>query len=165
MAGKTQTGDMAAAARRFYRLAKGVEIAATTVTKEQALDVQYCLAKETPVDVATARSNWRISIGRPLTGRISAYRPYTSRHKHPYGLGGSKSERRNLAAVTDQGRSRLATYTKGSIYVSNALPYIGRLGAGHSKQSAAGWIPRSIFLAVNRTKPKIKMIFDKEFSK
>lgn len=165
MAGANQTGDMGAAARRFFRLAKGVEIAASTVTKTQALDVQYELARETPVDVATARSNWRLSVGRPLTGRIRAYSPFISRHKSPYGTGGSKSERRNLNAVVEQGKSRLATYTKGSIYVSNALPYIGRLDKGHSPQSGSGFISRAVHLAVSRTKPKIKTIFDKEFKK
>lgn len=165
MAGKTQSGDMAAASRRFFRLARGVEVATTTVTKEQALDVQYALAKETPVDVATARSNWRISVGRPLTGRINAYRPYPSRHRRPYGPGGSKSERANLSAVIEQGKARLATYKGGTIYVSNALPYIGRLNRGWSKQSSPGWIARAVLTATLRTRPKIKMIFDKEFSK
>lgn len=165
MAGATQTGDMNAAGRRFFRLARGVEIAALTVTKMQALDVQYELAKETPVDVATARSNWRISVGRPLVGRIAAYRPYPSRHRKPYSGGGSKSETANLSAVADQGKSRLYTYTKGSIYVSNALPYINRLNKGHSSQSSAGWVARSVLAATLRTKPKIVPIFEKEFSK
>lgn len=165
MAGKTQIGDMAAASRRFFRLAKGVEVATLTVTKEQALDVQYELARATPVDVATARSNWRISVGRPLTSRIAAYSPYPSRHRKPYGSGGSKAERANLMGVVNQGRARLATYTKGSIYVSNALPYIGRLNRGHSPQASAGFVPRAILLATNRTRPKIRMIFDKEMSK
>lgn len=156
---------MAAAGRRFFRLARGVEVAATTVTKEQALDVQYELARNTPVDTATARSNWRISIGKPLTGRIGAYKPYPSRHRPPYGPGGSKSERANLSAVTAQGKARLKSYVKGSIYVSNAIPYIGPLDRGHSSQTSAGFVARSILIATGRTKPKIKMIFDREMSK
>lgn len=156
---------MAAAARRFFRLAKGVEVASFTVTKEQALDAQYLLAKDTPVDVATARSNWRISVGRPTSGKIPAYRPYVSRHRAPYRGGGSKSERTNLAGVVSQGKSRLAKYTKGSIYISNNLPYIGPLDRGHSSQSSPGWVSRAVLGAVLRTTPKIKPIFDKEFSK
>jgi len=156
---------MAAASRRFYRLAKGVEIASLTVTKEQALDAQYFLAKETPVDVGTARSNWRISVGRPLVGRIRAYSPYASRHRWPYGAGGSKSEGANLRGVMEQGRNRLARYTKGSIYITNTMPYIGPLDRGHSRQSSPGFVSRAILLATNRTRPKIKPIFDKEFSK
>lgn len=165
MAGANQTGDMAAARRRFYRLAKGVEVAAATVTKQQALDVQYLLARETPVDVATARSNWRISVGRPLTGRISAYSPYPSRHRPPYGGGGSKGETANLGSVLSQGSSRLATYKKGSIYVSNALPYIETLDKGHSKQSSPGWVARAVYASLSKTQREIKSIFDKEFSK
>lgn len=165
MAGLTQSGDMAAAAKRFYRLAKGVEVATFTVTKEQALDAQYLLAKDTPVDVATARSNWRISISRPLTGRIKAYKPYSSRHRKPYGSGGSKSEGANLSAVMNQGKTRLAAYKGGSIYISNNIPYIGPLDRGHSSQTSAGFVARAVAQSILRTSPKIKSIFDKEFSK
>lgn len=165
MARETQTGDMAAAARRFYRLAAGVEVATFTVQKEVALDTQYMLARETPVDVGTARSNWRISIGRPLRGRIRAYHPYPSRHRKPYGPGGSKSERANLSAVLNQGIGRLANYTKGSIYISNTVPYIGPLDRGHSPQANPGFVARAILAASIRTKPKIKPIFRRELSK
>lgn len=156
---------MEAAAARFFRLAKGVEVAAATVSKEQALDVQYMLAKETPVDVGTARSNWRLSVGRPLTGRISAYVPYPSRYRRPYGSGGTKSESANLQGVLEQGRNRLATYKTGSIYVSNAIPYIGPLDRGHSRQAESGFISRAILAATLRTQPKIVPIFEKELSK
>ena len=156
---------MAAAARRFFRLQKGVEIAATTATKEQALDVQYALAEDTPVDVGTARSNWRISVWRPLTGRIAAYRPFMSRHRPPYTGGGSKGERGNLAGVANQGRTRLKIYKYGSIYVSNTVPYIGPLDAGHSSQTSSGFVSRAVLKAMMRTKPKLKPIFEKEFSK
>lgn len=155
---------MAAAGRRFFRLARGVEVAVLTVTKEQALDVQYELAKNTPVDVATARSNWRIAISRPHVGKIKAYRPFRSRHKPPYPSGGTMAERANLQAVKAQGIARLRTYTKGSIYISNNLPYIGPLDRGHSPQSS-GFVSRSIMTATSRTKAKIKPIFDRELSK
>lgn len=162
---KRETGDMAAAAKRFYRLARGVEIAAFTIAKEQALDAQYLLAKNTPVDVATARSNWRISVGRPLVGRIKAYSPYPSAHRPPYVRVGTRSETANLQGVVNQGRARLATYTKGSIYISNTLPYIGRLDKGHSKQTRAGFVARSVQQAANTTRRKIPKIFQQELSK
>lgn len=165
MAGVNQAGDMAAAARRFFRLAKGVEVAVFTITKEQALDAQYFLAKNTPVDTATTRSNWRISIGRPLSGRIRAYSPYLSRHRPPYAGGGSKGESVNLNAVVAQGKARLATYKGGSIYITNNMPSIGPLDKGHSKQTSAGFVARAVFNALRKTTPKIKPIFAKEFSK
>jgi hypothetical protein len=165
MPGANQSGDMEAAAARFFRLAKGVEVATTTVSKEQALDVQYALAADTPVDVGTARSNWRISVGRPLTGRIGAYLPYPSRYRKPYGAGGSKSESANLAAVQEQGITRLSTYKTGSIYVTNTVPYIGPLDRGHSHQTEAGFIERAVLIATLKTSTKIGPIFEKEFSK
>ncbi len=165
MVGAVQTGGMEEASARFFRLARGVEVATLTVTKEQALDVQYQLAKETPVDVGTARSNWRISIGRPLIGRIGAYVPYGSRYRKPYGSGGNIGEGANLAGVMAQGRARLASYKTGSIYVTNALPYIGPLDDGHSKQAAPGFIARAVYAATVQTKVKVEPIFNKEFEK
>lgn len=164
---------MAEAGRRFFRLAKGVEIAAFTVSRTQALDVLYLLARDTPVDVGTARSNWRISVGRPLSGKIRPYLPYQSRHRAPYGPGGSKSESANLNAVMRQAQVRLGTYkgqltgftAKGSIYINNTLPYIGPLDRGHSRQTTAGFVARAILAGTTRTRPKIKPIFDKEFDK
>lgn len=165
MAGSTQSGDMATAAKRFFRLAKGVEVATINVTKEQAADAVYFLAKDTPVDVATARSNWRVGISRPLVGRIQAYFPYRSRHSAPYGPGGRKSEKSNLNATVSAARLKLSKYVKGSIYISNNMPYIGPLDRGHSKQTSAGFVARAVLAAVAKTKPKIDKIFDKEFIK
>lgn len=156
---------MEAAARRFFRLAKGVEVAAFKIQKEQSLDALYFLAKNTPVDVAKARSNWRIGVGRPLTGVIRAYFPYPSRHRPPYGGGGSKGESANVNAVVNAGKIRLSTFKGGTIYISNNVPYIGPLDRGHSKQTSAGFVSRAIMNAVRRTTPKIKPIFAKEFSK
>lgn len=165
MAGANQSGDMAAASRRFFRLARGVEVASFTVTRQQALDAQYLLAKDTPVDVGTARSNWRISIGRPLVGRIRAYFPYPSRHKKPYGRGGMKGEGANLSGVVNQGLTKMSRYTKGSIYITNNVPYIGPLDRGHSKQTSAGFVARAVFESTLKTAPKISAIFTKELSK
>jgi hypothetical protein len=156
---------MEEASARFFRLAKGVEVATLTVTKEQALDVQYQLAKDTPVDVGTARSNWRISVGRPLVGKIAAYSPYPSRYRKPYGSGGNIGEGANLAGVISQGRNRLASYKSGSIYVTNALPYIGALDNGHSRQTSPGFIAHAVYAATSETRTKIEPIFNKEFSK
>lgn len=146
-------------------MAKGVEVAAIKVAVQQSLDAQYLLARDTPVDVGRARSNWRISVGRPLSGAIPAYRPYPSRHLPPYVSIGSKSERANLNAVMAQGKARLARYVKGPVYISNNLPYIGPLDRGHSRQTSAGFVLRAVTAATVRTAPKIKPIFDKEFSK
>ena len=145
-------------------MANGVEVATIKVTVEQALDVQYLLAKGTPVDVATARSNWRINIGRAYAGKVRAYSPYPSRHRKPYGSGGSISETSNLNQVVAQGKSRLAGYKSGSIFISNNVPYIGVLNRGHSPQSS-GFVARAVSESVSRTRGKIPKIFDKELSK
>lgn len=156
---------MAAAAKRFFRLAKGVEVASIKVTKQQALDALYLLARDTPVDTAKSRSNWRIGLGRPLTSVVSAYRPYASRHRPPYAGGGSKGESSNLNAVVAVGALKLIRYQKGSIYISNNVPYIGPLDRGHSSQTSAGFVARAVLGSINMTEPKVKDIFDEEFSK
>ena len=156
---------MKAASVRFYRLAKGFEVCSIRIPVTQALDAQLLLAKETPVDVGTARSNWLASIGRPRTGRIRAYSPYQSRHKKPYGAGGSKGEGANLSGVQSQGRNALANYKKGSIYISNNLPYIGPLDRGHSRQTSAGFVTRAVMQAQKKTAAAIPNIFKEELSK
>jgi hypothetical protein len=146
-------------------LAKGVEVAAVLVTKEQAVDALYLLAKETPVDQAIARSNWRVGVGRPVSGVVAPFRAFPSRHKPPYGAGGSKGERSNLNAVVAAAKSRLSRYSKGSIYLSNNVKYIGPLDRGWSPQTPSGFVARAVMASIGKTAPKIKKIFDKEFSK
>lgn len=92
------------------------------------------LAVATPVDTGKARSNWRVSIGGPITSEIETFGP------------GSTASASAIAA----GFSIFARYVPGQdIYIRNNVPYIGALNRGHSKQAPPGYIEAAVDRAVD----------------
>jgi hypothetical protein len=108
-----------------------------------ALAVLAAVAKGTPVDVGTARSNWQLTLGNIATGLRAAFSPYESRWRG--GQGGSISETQNQAGVVWQAASLLKGRKDDQpIYITNNSPYIEVLNQGHSKQAPAGFIEAGI---------------------
>lgn len=96
--------------------------------KEITLAVTANLVEDTPLDTGWARNNWVPRIGVP-----------------PEGVAGS----RDAVSGAAQGAglaSVAATYAldKGSVFISNNVPYISALNDGHSKQAPSGYVQRSI---------------------
>ena len=88
----------------------------------------------TPIDTGWARANWAPSIGAPNLG--PAPRP-------PDG-GASVGPQ---AAASAAGVAELAaTYRlrRGPVFISNHVPYIERLNAGHSRQAPPGFVQAAI---------------------
>lgn len=81
----------------------------------------------TPVDTGWARANWVPNIGSPINS--------------PVGEPGKPSP-----GAQQAGQAALVRYKlgQGPIYITNAVPYIGRLNAGHSKQAPAGFIQLAV---------------------
>lgn len=96
-----------------------------------AFSITAELVEATPVDTGWARANWVPRRGAPQLVPV----------------GSPQNVDRSAAA---QGQASLARYSifDGSIFISNNVPYIGRLNAGHSKQAPAGFIQRSIFRGI-----------------
>lgn len=92
------------------------------VTKKKrliGLKVLRGVVLKTPVDTGRARSNWQLSINIPKT---------------------DVKKTTNNTAVAD-GNNTLRTIKLGEdIYITNNLPYIGRLERGHSKQAPRGMV-------------------------
>jgi len=89
----------------------------------------------TPIDTGWARNNWVPSIGTPLESPV-----------------GSPDNPAAAAAARDAGIAEVLTrYTlsDGVIFISNNVPYIGRLNDGSSTQSPAGFIQAAILRAVS----------------
>lgn len=86
----------------------------------------------TPIDTGWARNNWVPAIGAPLEAPVAT--PETT---------SPGAQRGALAQVA--ARYRLA---QGPIFISNNVPYIGRLNDGHSQQSPAGFIQAAITRAI-----------------
>ncbi len=93
----------------------------------------------TPVDTGWARANWIPTVGQT--------RVFPS---------GSRKDVTN--AAQDAGVADVAanyTLDRGTVYISNSVPYIGLLNLGHSPQASPGFVQRAILEAVAQVeKPK-----------
>ncbi len=91
----------------------------------------------TPVDTGWARANWVPGIATPFQGTV-----------------GTRQEAKQSGANEAVAQSGLgtvaATYTleKGSVFISNNVPYIGELNAGTSDKAPAGFVERAAIEAV-----------------
>lgn len=110
---------------------KNVEIAlekATVETQQKVvLVVDSALVLGTPVDTGRARGNWLPSIGTP-------------------------DDRQILDAVDKGGMNAINAATGkanelkfgDTFYISNNLPYIGKLEDGHSRQAPQGFVQKAL---------------------
>lgn len=125
-----------------YAQALGDDVA--KYQQDIALSVLAAVAKGTPVDVGTARSNWQLTIGTIASGLRNAFSSYASRWRGG-GQGGSISETQNQAAVVWSAASLLKGRKDDQpIYITNNSPYIEVLNQGHSKQAPAGFVEAGI---------------------
>lgn len=133
-------------------------------TREMAVFAIAELAKSTPIDVGTARSNWTATIGTTSITTRKAFAPYPSRHRPPYGPGGSMGEGRNQAgAVWSAAAAIKGKQPEQAVYIDNNLPYIQRLNQGHSKMAPAGFIERALERARQRGMDHARKLFRERF--
>ena len=108
--------------------------------KRAAVAADQTAVLKTPVDTGRARSNWVVSIGVPRTDAPkSAKGP-----RGGQGRRGVKTDATNEAL--EDGRATILGYKlgKGGIFISNNVPYIGRLDAGSSAQAPQGMTSAAI---------------------
>lgn len=112
-----------------------IDKAGERVVKRLATSVNAELIKATPVDTGWARANWIFSIGQPIAG--------------PAGAPGKVGPARQAQS---SGVARVLVYklNQGVIWLSNNVPYIQVLNAGHSKQAPAGFIEAAIDRGVRK---------------
>lgn len=132
----TAVGEAADALQR--KLQALVERAA----KALILEVNRELRKKgtgTPVDTGHARAAWIPAVGAPNL-------------VEPVGADGS---------LASAGAAQVMAFKlgQGVLYLSNVVPYIGRLNAGHSKQAPALFVERAIAAAVATVKAKTGVDF------
>lgn len=113
----------------------------TRLVRAVAIAADQAVVSATPVDTGRARSNWVAQIGAQFSGVIDAYAP---------GAGGSTGQQ-NVQAALDQAERVINQYTSGfdqAIYITNNLPYIGRLNEGYSAQAPANFVELALIEAV-----------------
>jgi len=107
---------------------------AVSVTKEIVIG--------TPVDEGTARSNWRMGLGRGLRSVIAAHSPYPKGSK---GGGAGRGETVNAAKTIAAAKTVIQRRLPGQTMVlSNSVPYIGDLNSGSSRQAPALFVEAGI---------------------
>lgn len=95
-----------------------------------ALRILSVVVPATPVDTGRARGNWQTSIGSPLLGE-------TGRLDKTGGV------------TINAGRAALSgRKAEQTIYITNNVPYIGRLNDGYSAQAPANFVERAIKIAL-----------------
>lgn len=142
--------DLSYLAKRLDQIAVAVTKDVNQFVADVVLNVQYDVAKSTPVDEGVARSNWVVRVGTPTALMRRAYSPYFPRRKG--GPGGTVSEGRNLAAAHAQGQAAIARRKPDQpVYITNNAPYIVALNQGFSRQAPAGFVQTGILTALRST--------------
>lgn len=116
------------------------------VVRKCALVIDGAVVLATPVDTGRARSNWVVSLDQPVTTTREPYRPGKAR----------STEGENSRAALAQGQMAIARYTPQNreIFITNNLPYIGRLNNGYSGQAPAGFVETAVLQGVNAVSPE-----------
>lgn len=109
------------------------------------LNITANLVETTPVDLGWARANWVPAIGVPFTGNAGAVDPDDA--------GVSAQGARQQAAIAAMTAYKLG---RGSVFISNNVPYIGRLNAGSSRQAPAGFVQGAVREGVAQTAKQLR---------
>lgn len=120
-------------------IVRGLNKLAERVVIKIAFDVVANLVETTPVATGWARANWVPAIGSPLVTDLSGI-PATTQ--------GALSAKGQQDAAT----AGLLGYKlgKGSVFISNNVPYIIPLNMGSSKKAPSGFVQRAIRKAVTQ---------------
>lgn len=133
-------------AKNIRQRAVTVERNVNEAVRKVALVVDRELVLSTPVDTGRARSNWLVNVGSPNTDKIE---PYVK------GEGGSSATANVQAALAQAESAVQKRKPQQDIYISNNLPYIGKLNEGSSAQAPAQFVETAVqaaVTAVNKTR-------------
>lgn len=103
------------------------------VIRKVAFDMGARIIMRTPVDTGRARGNWLLGLGSP-----QFYSARADKHKTPV-----NDQGRGQSSAKDSLLNGLQAFeaTSGqSIFITNSVPYIGKLEYGSSKQAPAGMV-------------------------
>ena len=127
--------------RNIRKIGSRIENNAVALTKAVAKKSLTSLVEGTPVDAGDARSNWRVSLGNPTKSVIPAFAPGKN-----LGIG----ERRNARAAIQAGFATINLLKVGlksgtgqagqAVFITNSIPYLGRLRNGYSGQQPNDWV-------------------------
>jgi len=136
------TSDLHQFDARMKALGRTIAANSDKLVRKCALAIDGAVILATPVDTGRARSNWQVSLNEPNSATREPYAP---------GLAGSTGGANAQAAIA-QGQAVIPQYTyeraQAGVFITNNLPYIGRLNNGHSAQAPAGFVEKGIMVGV-----------------
>ncbi len=136
------TSDLHQFGERMKQLGKRVADNSDRLVRKCALAIDATVVLATPVDTGRARANWQVSLNDP---KNSTRDPFST------GAGGSTGGQNARAAMAEaQVVIDGYTYERSPVglFITNNLPYIGRLNNGHSAQAPAGFVEKGILVGV-----------------
>ncbi len=110
--------------KRMNIRANKVVFGARLAVRRAALAADRTVVDVTPLDTGRAKGNWIVSVGNPDHSTF-------------------EEGQANAASAIAQGKSVIEGWTKGTIFISNSLPYIGKLEDGWSQQAPDGMVTRA----------------------
>ena len=121
-------------ARQLRFIIRGLDQMVGRTVRKIALDITSNLIEATPVNTGWARANWVPSVRLPFSGTAGDSDDFTA-----------AEQQSGIANV-------LVSYSvdQGPIFVSNNVPYIGRLNDGSSAQAPSGFVQIAINKAVTQ---------------
>lgn len=114
--------------KRMETLSVRLPVSANNLKKRVAQNVLVAVVRATPLLTGRARYNWNVNFNRP---------------NYSYEYNSFESFARTGAWVTKMSTSGvaiLAATRKDSIYISNGLPYIGKLNRGYSAKAPRDYV-------------------------
>jgi hypothetical protein len=133
--------DLRTFSRRIKVRVDRLERNSNALFKRTVLAADQAVVLGTPVDTGVARSNWRVSIGGPLSTTVPAFSP-----GERLGIG----EQANAAGALNQARAAVGRRREGQdAYITNNVPYIGALNDGSSRQAPANFVEMGVMAAVS----------------
>lgn len=127
-------------------LSEDLSLFIQTTKKRLALATMANLTGEpplgTPRDTSFAATNWIPTIEDPFEGVAGVKTGRRTADLNPGIQSAGIAQIRSLGRPT--GRDALGQFLEDKIFITNNVPYIGRLNAGHSGQSPPGFVEMSI---------------------
>lgn len=109
--------------------------------KKLTLDITDRLVKANPVDTGWSRANWVPSIGIRFDELAGSYEDAA------LGSINQQPQQQGIAAVAAR-----YNLSRGSIFISNNVPYIGRLNNGSSSQAPSAFVQLAIAQALQEAR-------------
>lgn len=110
----------------IVNIEKDLELFTTKELRKLALAVDTAIVLSTPVDTGAARSNWLPSVNNPIETISETLDP------------SGQSSIDNMKSVSNSAKFG------DDIWITNNLPYIGRLNDGYSLQAPAGFVEKAV---------------------